>query len=596
MSLLKKKLVLLCLTACVLVTGIIGSVTALASQTNYLAITYGQKQTTAFVGEDVALASVSAVYPDRVDDIYYAVESPNGDIIENDGVVFSALSNGEYKVFVCVIGVNAKTYAESYTVEVTISSKPILSVSPIIPSAYIQGSIYQAPTAEFTDYNTATPMVVDYQAYVIDEFGNESLLGSTISPQVSLHGAKIGLKYVATSLVTGESEQVVFEVPVLKPFSYNEYYQSVYSYDKMFVTTGVQSSEVTNSGATFYGDKDFSVVYANKINASFSLALKSQASRVNFKSVVVTATDYENPNEKVKIEIANSSQLTVSVNDGVALKTQGSFSDFDKGVIISFNNGTLYLADTNGNKLCKILSTADGRYFKGFSSDFINLEITANGVFAYSALAVESINGHSFSTGNEIDYILPMVRATGDFTVKNALGDIAKIPSAIGYDVIDPCVTTMITVYTPSDIATSIDGEFLMDADGSKGYEFVLTEAGEYTIQYIAIDANGNMYDFAYYSLFAIDDIAPTLTVGSIGASVSLGKSLKIPKLTYSDNDTAVADIVTWVSVTVPNGQIEKVEQGESYTFTVAGTYYIRYSAMDKNYNVTTIEHQVVCK
>lgn len=596
MSLIKKKLILICLTVCTLVIGIIGSVTALANTTNYLAITYGQKQTTAFVGEEVAIAQVSAVYPDKVDDIYFSVENPSGNIIENDGVSFTALDSGNYKIFVCVLGVNGKTYAENYTVEVTTSLAPILSVSPSLPSAFIEGSIYPTPIAVFTDYNTSTPSVVDYDAYIIDEFGNQTALGQVIAPSVSVHGAKIGIKYVAKSEVTGETKEIIFSVPVLKPFVYNEYYQRIYSYDKMFVTTSVQGSGVTPIGATFYGDKDFSIVYANKIDASFSVSLKSESSRVNFKSVIVTVIDYENPNEKITVEISNSTKTTVSVNGGVSVKAEGSFSDFEKGFILNFNNGTLNLTDGGGSKLGKVLSTIDGRYFNGFSSDFVTFEIELKGVSAYSTLAVEGLNGQSFGSGNEVDYILPMVRASKDFKLKNAIGDIVKIPSALAYDVIDPCVTTYVTVYTPTDIVTSLDEQLLMQADGSREYEFVLNEEGEYTVQYIAVDVNGNMYDFAYYSLFAIDVTAPTLTIDSMPTSVSLGKTLKMPKITCTDNDTDTGKIVTWITVSAPNGQIVSLKQGEGYTFSVTGTYYIRFSAMDKTNNVTTIVRQIVCK
>ena len=208
MILKKKKLITLALTVCLLIASLVGTITAIASQTNWLSVSYSNKQCETLVGQSVELPTVSPVYPDKVDRIYFSVESPTGKPVENDGVTFLAEEQGDYTVFVCVIGKDGNSYVESYSVTAIKSDKPVLSVKPAIPMAFLEGSEYTVPTATFIDYNTEVPTEVEYSVYLIDEFGSETLLSQNIIPTVSLHGAKIGLKYVATSLATAQTETV----------------------------------------------------------------------------------------------------------------------------------------------------------------------------------------------------------------------------------------------------------------------------------------------------------------------------------------------------------------------------------------------------
>ena len=593
----KKKILVAAFSSVMFITGIVGMSIASATTNNWLAVSFAEKKEAAYLGEKVELVTVTPVYPDRVQKIYYSVEAPNGETVTHDGNSFSVSQIGDYKIYVCVVGKNGETYVESYTMSATKSAAPILATAPAMPVAFLEGMTYDVPKASFLDYNQGMPASVDSHVYMVDEFGVESLLEDKFQPNVTLHGSEIGLKYVSQSKVTGEEIITTYFVPVLEAIEKDTYGNNLYSYDKMFVTKGVQNSETNKTGATFYGKNEFSLSYANKLQQDFSIAFKSQANHTNFSSVVLTLTDTENSSEYITIEIFNADATTVKINDGAAIAAKGSFKNFEKGFALRFDSKKLTLEDTDGGRLGEITKTAEGKDFKGFSSNFVCVDISVKRVGALSALTIVNLNGHGMTSNNTQDYILPYVEAASDFSTKNKLGDTVVLPEAFAYDVIDPSVERKISVFNKNgEVVMAKDGTFLFEAPADRPHEVVLNVKGEYTVQYIAIDINGNTYDYVYYSMFALDSVAPILEVEEITAKVKVGQEITIPKLTYSDNDTAIENLSVWIVVNKPYGNHDYVEQGAKYRFEEAGTYYIRYSVMDENNNITTVEHTVICK
>ena len=279
------------------------------------------------------------------------------------------------------------------------------------------------------------------------------------------------------------------------------------------------------------------------------------------------------------------------------MNANGGFNDFKKGVAVYFNNETLNLTDIDGKQLCEVEETVYGAKFDGFSSTFVLVEITVNSVSSSSSVAVQELNGHQFSSQNQIDAILPYVKPSVDFPAKNSVNEVITISKAWANDVIDPVCKTYITVYDPEgEMIESVDSTYLYEADGSISYDILLDKVGEYTVLYIAEDVSGNRYDYAYYSVFVLDTEGPKISVDAIGAVVSVGKEITIPKVSVSDNDTKSSDIVVWVTVNKPDGRYVYVKSGSKFKFDKAGVYFIRYSAIDGHANVTTVEHQVICK
>ena len=138
--------------------------------------------------------------------------------------------------------------------------------NPVMPVAFLSDVEYQIPQAVFVDDSGKE---IDYSVYMIDETGLETKLnGNTFIPSVLVHGKSITLKYLAGERV----EQ--YSVPVLKATSIQSN-KTYYAFDKMFVTSNVESSAITDVGTVFYGSRDFSATFANPLEASFSIHVKS---------------------------------------------------------------------------------------------------------------------------------------------------------------------------------------------------------------------------------------------------------------------------------------------------------------------------------
>ena len=76
--------------------------------------------------------------------------------------------------------------------------------------------------------------------------------------------------------------------------------------------------------------------------------------------------------------------------------------------------------------------------------------------------------------------------------------------------------------------------------------------------------------------------------------TVKVGDEITLPKATITDNDTPQDKILSYVYVVKGNNRKQIV--GDTYKFTTAGEYKIRYVAYDANQNYTVVEFTVVCK
>ena len=601
MMTLKKKITIAMLSACTFVFGAFGVSVANADTQNWLAVRYGEKQKTAFLGEEATLAEVMPVYPDKVDRIVFSVESPDGNTVAHDGNTFEITQTGEYSVFVCVVGKDGKTYAETYKVSASTSEKPIVKQAPTMPVAFLEGSAYDAPEAVFVDYNTAKPETVEYEVFVIDEDGNQTQVTDRLEPTVTLHGTEITLKYVAKSSVTNEEQVLEYDVPVLKAFTLDEDLYREYSYDKMFVTESVETSATTEIGATFYGKSDFTATYANKLYGDWSIVLKSMEGKVNFASVVVTVSDFKDKNcyHTFEFSAIDDETSNLVVNGSSRFTVAGSILNFGSGLGLYYGGAFKTISDSNGSSITGLTTTALGAKFDGFKSGFVTIKVEAKGVSSDSVLAVTNINVQSFTRANRYDMFSPYIIPSVELVVKNNLNARVYVPKALAYDVVDPDVYAGITIYAPNgDVVTAIDGTLLYEATANTDYYFIADQVGEYTLQYFASDVNENTYDFGYYTVYVVDTIAPTLTLNSyLKTSVSVGETVVIPKLTYSDNLTATAELKVLITVTLPNGLSYKtVKSGDSFKFETKGTYYVRYTVVDSFYNMTTITQVIECK
>ena len=164
------------------------------------------------------------------------------------------------------------------------------------------------------------------------------------------------------------------------------------------------------------------------------------------------------------------------------------------------------------------------------------------------------------------------------------LGHTVNLPKMTAFDILDKNVTVTLTVRKP-------DGSLVYEGDD--GYALSVKESGEYSVEYTATDSANNIRKLIS-SVYVTDLESPTIEVGGIAKTVKAGDEITLPKATITDNDTAAENIISYVYVLKGNNRKEIV--GETYKFTTAGEYKIRYVAYDVNQNYTVVEFTVICK
>ena len=573
-----------------------------ASDINWLDVNFKNTQTQAYLGESIILPDAQPVYPQKVKSYYYVVESPDGKTVSLEDNTFVAELEGDYTVYICVVGYENNSYSENFTISVEKSTAPILVEKPVFPVAFLEGSKYSVPVAKFVDYNTASPSVVDYKVYVINASGDEIEVGEEYYPEAEVHGESVKFKYVAASSVTNQSRAVTFEeICVLKPFEVNEYDERVYDYSKMFVVNNAENVVAARKGVKFYATQDFSLSYANFLHADLSVSMMSEQNLTNFDSVKFTITDAYDENQCVtfKFKAINDKSSHLTVNDKETFTAKGSIKNYNSGLSFSFSNSTLRFFDAESKLITTINKTFSGKEFSGFSSQLIRLKVEVNGLSGRSVFEVNDINGHGMNLENDgIDATLPYVFPEKDFVYKNGVGDLVLLPKAVAVDVIDPSIIAVVSVYDPKgNVVKDKNGLELYEVEATIDYEFKVEEIGVYTIQYQAEDVNWNSYNYGYYSLFVLDNQSPTIkTKSTISPSVNVGGKLTMPKVECSDNVTLAKDIVVFVTISGGVQGVKYAKPGESVTFGKAGIYHIRFTAIDGNNNFTTIEYVVECK
>ena len=98
------------------------------------------------------------------------------------------------------------------------------------------------------------------------------------------------------------------------------------------------------------------------------------------------------------------------------------------------------------------------------------------------------------------------------------------------------------------------------------------------------------------YTIYVFDGVTPTISVPNLMASnVYAGTSLTVPVMEFSDNVTTNENIVTLITITLPDDSYQVVESGTQFTFTIPGTYFVRYTVMDEAFNFASVEQKITC-
>lgn len=189
-------------------------------------------------------------------------------------------------------------------------------------------------------------------------------------------------------------------------------------------------------------------------------------------------------------------------------------------------------------------------------------------------------------TTDSNDYAAPVFLPNADFKsiYVSYIGHTVNLPELQAFDLLDKTVSVTLRVY---------DREGTTIYDGKGGYTLTVDKSGEYMVEYIATDENGNR-KLQQSTIYVTDFESPVIKVSGIKSSVKAGEEITLPVAEITDNETAADQITSYVYVIKGNNRKSLI--GGTYKFTEAGEYKIRYVAYDAHQNYTVMEFTVTCR
>lgn len=478
------------------------------------------------------------------------------------GVYFIPEKCGEYELSYKATDITGDEKVVSKKITVTDSETPSLDIASI-PSSAIAGETLELPHANGVLYKNGKKYYLPVKVAFDKADVTESLKAENLTAGEHTVVYTCASPLDATKKVEHKYTVIVKDKTVIGDERI---------YDKYFDLTGFTADTENKKAYSVKAAKadnafDASIKFSRALPIAYAdLELSATASFASFDEANFVLTDSKNAGEQVKVKIHG-----LTAYESVWL----SYDDENK-VIVNKNGGAV---------IAKIDTYANGIKFKGFTSGKVYVSLELKNVAKDIYVSINKV-GSTTVTTSAIDYAPPVFNDNPGFRAVyvSYLGHTVNLPKMTAFDILDKNVTVTLAVRKP-------DGSLVYEGDD--GYALSVAESGEYSVEYTATDSANNIRKLIS-SVYVTDLVSPTIEVGGIAKTVKAGDEITLPKATITDNDTAAENIISYVYVLKGNNRKEIV--GETYKFTTAGEYKIRYVAYDVNQNYTVVEFTVICK
>jgi hypothetical protein len=120
--------------------------------------------------------------------------------------------------------------------------------------------------------------------------------------------------------------------------------------------------------------------------------------------------------------------------------------------------------------------------------------------------------------------------------------------------------------------------------------ELTASEYGSYDITYAVKDTGGWEQKY-YYKVNSVDTVPPVITGEyTFKKYYEVGETLTLPEIQATDDSGKVQ---RYHFIITPTGEWRVIVEGNTYTFSEAGTYRICLAAVDVSMNTTFVEYEV---
>ena len=530
------------------------------------------------VGKTVYLnqPSIEGGYGEKKVNIYAVHEQSGKEYAVNENI-FVPMQTGVYTLWFEAEDYVGQKGTAHYLLNVAENEEPVFlgDVEKEIPQYLLTGYAYELPKLNAYDFISNSEIESEIKV------SNGDLDGKTFIPNTT---GTVTISYEATAngkTATYSIQRTVYSIANGEMLDFN----------KLFVCeSGIQASYEELGSiqyATYAANKDSVMEFINPLNAgSFTSTINIIEGKDNFDCVNVYLTDSNDVGNIVKMSFVNKGgQLYFSVYNNTPEVYIGN--TIDNELQFSYANSEFIL---KCKSLAFTLDTAyDGGVFEGFKSDKILYSIEFIGVRSTGVkIAVKDVCGQPL-TNRGVDRIKPIITVKTDVSGIYPLNSVLTIGDIIVGDVISPTLNDVtVTVRGPKGILTTTDGVSLKGAPiGS--YKILLSEYGAYQIIYEAEDFYGNKQKVINQAI-VMDSEAPQAKItGEYAKTAKKGDSIKIAKVTVSDNITEAEGITVLKYYQMPNGLMEAIK-GDSFTAEESGVYTVYYYITDAagNYNIVS--------
>lgn len=480
---------------------------------------------------------------------------------ENEnGVYFIPEKCGEYTLTYGVTDFVGDKKTVIKNIKIADPENPVLTV-PSLPASAIGGETLILPLAEGILYENGAKYYLPVRVYFDD---------AEITARMRAENLAVGshtIRYVCQNPTDADKKtEYSFGLTVKdkKQESGARLFDNYFDFENCEPETGENREyRVRISGgterATFAFSRELPVSYLN-------FDVSAQTGVAAYSELYLVLTDSQNARDCVKVKIKRLSSyehLWLSYND---------------------ENKTIANVDS-GETVATVGSYADGRNFTGFSSGKAYISFEIKGVKKDISIALKKVASNVITTDSN-DYAAPVFLPNADFKsiYVSYIGHTVNLPELQAFDLLDKTVAVTLRVY---------DREGTTIYDGKGGYMLTVDKSGEYMVEYIATDENGNR-KLQQSTIYVTDFESPVIKVSGIKSSVKAGEEITLPVAEITDNETAADQITSYVYVIKGNNRKSLI--GGTYKFTEAGEYKIRYVAYDVHQNYTVVEFTVTCR
>lgn len=521
--------------------------------------------------------------------------SEDNTAVQTQDLSFVPERAGVYKITL-IKSANGSLVSSYYYVRADYSEKAITVNEPAFPNAFVNGETYTLEAPESYVYSQENGKVAAEFSVTAAYGENEQALGEDLSftPEVTRSGDTVRIEYTIEGASDGNETVLSYDIPVVILQTDGQL-----SMENAFVRRLIDDVKLEGSYYTAYtSTSGASLAFCNPIPAdNFAIRWRMLADYNRFDELIVTLTDYRNPEERVDLSFTagDEDNTFLSINGGSRFPVESSFRN--GSFTIEYSASTHIISDSNGS-IATVERSADGGTFGGFSSGIVNVTVSFGRVRGYSAVALSHIGNQSLS-GISRDSISPYIFFEEEVRVRYELGETITINSAQAYDILDPDAQITVSVYklnadgtVSSDTVTDENGVPVQDYDCSSSVSFPAEEICQYRVQYTAVDWN-NRRSVRTYIYSVIDNQPPEVTFGNIQATANVNGTIQLPSVSYTDNMGA-ENVTVMITYLTPSNVLEVVPAGQtSFQPTQTGTYKITYFVYDASYNYVMREYVV---